>query len=126
MLTKADRTAAERPALARVLVAVSFGLGAAEMFAPELVAAGAGISPTSATTRVIRWLGFREVCHGLAILTSRKLVWTRVVGDVVDVALLAVGHGQLPTSRRRALLSAGVLTVVGGVDIAATRRYAQP
>jgi hypothetical protein len=114
----------EGVAAARTLVALSFGLGATELLAPELVATVAGLSPTRNVVNVIRWLGCREVCHGLAILTSPRLTWTRVAGDVLDVAALAVGQTRLPTSRRRALLSAVALTAVGGLDIAATRRYA--
>ncbi|CAN5553238.1 hypothetical protein BH10ACT9_BH10ACT9_45900 [soil metagenome] len=124
MLRKSGPLTEGRPALVRALVGISFGLGAAELFAPELVAAGAGIAPTAATTRVLRLMGCREICHGLAVLGSNTLVWTRIAGDVVDVALLALGHGQFPTSRRRAMVAAGALTVVGVLDIAATRRYA--
>jgi hypothetical protein len=124
MPSETARPARDNPALARTLVAVSFGLGVAELFAPALVAAAAGVSPTPGATSAIRWLGVREVCHGLAILSSPRLVWTRVAGDVVDVALLAAGHKRVPTSRRRGLIAAVVLTAVGGLDIAAARRYA--
>ena len=110
------------PTLTQVLATASFGLGTAEMVAPDLVASAAGVASTSRTRSVIRWLGAREVGHGIALVNSPTTVWTRVAGDVLDVALLAVGQWRRPTNRRRGLTSALGLAVIAGLDVAAVRK----
>jgi hypothetical protein len=98
-------------------------LGAAEILALDRVAATAGVAPTPRTRSVIRLLGARELGHGVAILSSPTLVWNRVAGDVLDIALLAVGQRHRRGSRVRGLVSALGLTVIGAVDVAAARRH---
>jgi uncharacterized membrane protein len=105
--------------LVKALAGASFGLGMAELVVPGKVAAVAGVDDTRLSRRVIRALGARECGHGAALLGgSDKLVWTRVAGDVLDVALLVAGvaareRGQ----RRRGAISALALGGIGAADL---------
>ena len=88
------------------------------------IAALAGVDETERTRAVIRALGVRECGHAAAILLgSEKLVWTRVAGDVLDVAVLAAGVARRgPGRRRRGIIAAAALSVIGGADVYAALR----
>jgi hypothetical protein len=115
---------AESPRLARALTAASLGLGATELLAPTVISNISGVAPTRRGRTVIRALGVRELAHGFAVLSSPALVWTRVAGDILDVALLAAGHRSQSANVKRGLISAGLLLGIAGLDVIATRRYA--
>ncbi|OBF74614.1 hypothetical protein A5750_13140 [Mycobacterium sp. 852002-51613_SCH5001154] len=114
-----DRSATTTSALVKALSGASFGLGLSELIAPGKVAAVAGVDDTSRSRKVIRALGARECGHGAALLGGPdKLVWTRVAGDVLDVALLVAGvTARGPGRRRRGTISAVVLAGIGGLDL---------
>ncbi|MCK8643578.1 hypothetical protein [Mycobacterium colombiense] len=70
---------------------------------------------TGRSRRVIRALGVRECGHGVALLGGpAKLVWTRVAGDVLDMALL-IARG--PGRRRQGAISATLLSGIAGLDL---------
>lgn len=110
--------------LVKGLGVASLGLGLSEILAPAGVAGLAGVDDTPRTRRVIQALGARECGHGAALLLGpEKLVWTRVAGDVLDVAVLAVGIARRgPGRRTRGLVNAAVLTAIGGLDLYAALR----
>jgi len=110
--------------LVKALAGASFGLGLAELVAPRKVAAVAGVDDTRLSRRVIRALGARECGHGAALLGgSDKLVWTRVAGDVLDVAPLVAGVAARGRGRRRqGAISAAAL---GGIANAPVGRPLQ-
>jgi hypothetical protein len=109
--------------LTRVLGGTSFALGLSELIAPGAVAAVAGVAPTSRTRGVIRALGLRECGHGAAVLFgSPRLVWTRVAGDVLDVALLIAGLSAPGARRGRGVAAGLVLAGIGALDVYATLR----
>ena len=124
-ITSTHRRSAESPTLAKVLAAASLGLGATELLAPTLVSNVSGVTPTRGVRNVIRALGVRELAHGFALSASPASAWTRVAGDVLDVAMLAVGHRTHPTNEKRGLVAAGLLTGIAGIDVIASRRYAR-
>lgn len=97
----------------------SLGLGLSELLAPSKVAALAGVDDTKGSRRVIRALGARECGHGAALLGGpNEMVWTRVAGDVLDLALLAVGVLRRgPGRRRRGTIAAAALSGIGAVDL---------
>ncbi len=105
--------------LVRALSGASFGLGVSELVAPGKVAAIAGVDDTRRSRRVIRALGVRECGHGAALLGGPpKLVWTRVAGDVLDMALLIAGvAARGPGRRRRGTIAAVLLSGIGGLDL---------
>jgi hypothetical protein len=119
----AHRHSVESPTLARALIVASLGLGATELLAPTVISNISGVMPTRHGRTVIRALGVRELAHGIAVLSSPALVWTRVAGDVLDVALLAAGHRSQSANVMRGFIAAGLLSGIAGLDVIATRRY---
>ncbi|HEV7582939.1 MAG TPA: malate dehydrogenase [Mycobacterium sp.] len=101
------------------LGAASLGLGLTEIVAPGKVAALSGVDDTKLTRRVIRGLGVRECGHGAALFGGpNALVWTRVLGDILDLTLLAVGVARRGRGRRRRGTIAGIaLAGIGAVDL---------
>jgi len=122
-----DPLARTTATLVKGLGGASLGLGLGEILTPGKVAAAAGIDETSRSRFVIRALGLRECGHAAALLFgSGKLVWTRVVGDVVDLTLLgaalAKSRNGRPTRRRRGAVSAVALAGIGAADLYAALR----
>lgn len=90
------------------------GLGLAELLAPRRVATMIGVSQEHRT--LIRCMGLRELVSSAAILrdpSSAGAVWSRVAGDVLDLALLGVAF----TSRRsnHTPLAAATASVAGAM-----------
>ncbi len=114
-----DRHGNTTSALVKALSGASFGLGLSELVGPGKVAAVAGVDDTGRSRRVIRALGVRECGHGAALLGGPDtLVWTRVAGDVLDMALLLAGVAARGRGRRRrGTISAVVLTGIAGLDL---------
>jgi uncharacterized membrane protein len=97
--------------LATGLACFSIGLGLAELVAPAGLARLAGLRPTAGTLSTLRAVGLREIGSGLAILNQPGAagpVWSRVVGDGVDLALLRAASSQ---GGRTSLSRAAVLGV---------------
>ncbi|EUA03453.1 cyclase/dehydrase domain protein [Mycobacterium kansasii 824] len=125
-MTMKDASASAAATLARGLGGASLGLGLAEVLAPGKVAVLAGVADTDRSRWVIRALGIRECGHAAALLLgSPKLVWTRVAGDVVDVAVFGAGvlsRGR--GARARSAVAAVALTGIAGPT--STPRCAPP
>jgi uncharacterized membrane protein len=119
-----DRSGNTTAPLVKALAGASFGLGLAELVAPRKVAAIAGVDDTRVSRRVIRALGARECGHGAALSVGPdRLVWTRVAGDVLDVALLLAGVAARGRGRRRqGAISAAALGGIGALDLYAAVR----
>src|SRR5436309_397592 len=76
--------------LARGLGWFSLGLGATQLLAPKWLGRQIGVGEK---TGILRALGARETLTGLTLLVPAKEqrqigMWGRVLGDVMDVALL--------------------------------------
>src|SRR5689334_24738641 len=87
------------PNLARALAWFSIGLGLAETLAPRTLGNAIGIHGQVA---LLRGLGVREVANGVAILSqpdAAPLLWARVAGDALDIALL--GRALVSKSHER-------------------------
>ncbi|OBK11102.1 SRPBCC family protein [Mycobacterium asiaticum] len=119
-----DSAAKTTTTLVKGLGVASVGLGLTELWAPGSVAALAGVDETQRSRAVIRALGLRECGHGAALLLGpEKLVWTRVAGDVLDLAVLAAGVARRgPGRRRRGIIAAVALSAIGGADLYAALR----
>ncbi len=119
-----DPAAGKTATLVKGLGVASLTLGLSELVAPGRIAALAGVDETPRSRAVIRALGMRECGHGAALLAGPdQLVWTRVAGDVLDVAFLAAGViRRAPGRRRRGLVTAAALTAIGGADLYAALR----
>lgn len=100
--------------LATFLGWFSVGLGLAEALAPRAVARLAGLRPTSRSNVVLRMAGLREIGHGVGILAnpkSKEWVGSRIVGDVMDLALLGVAIAKAERKDRAVLSTLAVLGV---------------
>jgi uncharacterized membrane protein len=99
--------------LARALGWFSVGLGLTEVVAPRGIAKLVGARGDY--PRLIRFLGMREIAHGIGILTQRRpvrAVWSRVGGDAIDLACLGV---TLTSPRAKRSRVAGAMAAVLGV-----------
>jgi hypothetical protein len=111
--------------LARAMGWMSFGLGAVELAAPKRVARFLGVDERHST--LIRGMGLREVASGAGIMKQRTPAagaWSRVAGDVLDLALLTAALG--PSRRRdRVLTAMGVVAGALALDALAAKKLTQ-
>jgi hypothetical protein len=101
--------------LARNLAFFSLGLGAAELFAPRQVARLIGIDEEHAKT--LQMLGLREIASGLGIMQGKPayFLWSRVAGDIMDLALLGAAMKSERSDQRRL---EGTIFAVAAVTVA--------
>ena len=104
-------TSAKR--LARGLGWFSIGLGLAELLAPRAIANISGVS--NEHTGLIRLYGLREIGSGITIFaqkTPTEGVWSRVIGDAIDLTSLGIAASN-PEAKlgRVAFATANVLAV---------------
>ena len=103
--------------MARALGWFSIGLGVAELIAPRGVAK---ITGTKNHRALIRSYGLREIASGVGILTTPRpatWLWSRVGGDVLDLASLAAAIASPRNNRGKALGAAAVVAGVTALDI---------
>jgi uncharacterized membrane protein len=114
--------------LVRALGMTSAGLGVPMLWRTDEVARVVGFDDSTVAPAVLRAVGAREMVHaGLLLLGPQRSVWTRVVGDGLDLAVLGVALRQR-TGERRMRAMAATLAVLGitGLDLcAATRTRSQ-
>jgi hypothetical protein len=112
-LTPADR-------MARNLGWFSIALGVAELFAPRRVARAAGVEGRE---RLLQGYGLREIQSGIWALsdTPAPAIWSRVAGDLVDLATLLAGPKEgtedAESKRNRTMAIAAVLGITA-IDLA--------
>ena len=107
--------------LAKGLGWFSIGLGVTELVAPGIIARIVG---SRNHRSLIRAYGVREIAAGVGILTASKpspWLWSRVAGDVVDLATLGVAAAATRNSAGTAI---GIASVAGVtvLDVMAARR----
>ena len=108
--------------LARSLGWFSIGLGVAEVLAPRRVANAAGTNNHSAW---IRAFGVREIVSGVGILTNpqpARWVWSRVGGDLLDLAALGVALKKSRSDRATTAASFAAVAGITALDVIAARR----
>lgn len=104
--------------LATLLGLFSLGLGAAQIIAPQAVTRLIGVRGNHRT--LMRTMGLRQVAHGLGILTQRNKapgVWSRVIGDAGDLALLGTAASDYCNDRARLGVAAASVAGVTGLDV---------
>jgi hypothetical protein len=109
-LTTADRTA-------RNLGWFSIGLGLAELLAAGPLSRALGMERNQA---LIRAYGLREIAAGVTCLSVDNAAgaWSRVAGDVVDIATLASGLNDDNPKKRNVGLALVAVTGITLLDIA--------
>ena len=112
------RSQSSHDKMARGLGYFSIALGIAELVAPGAICRAAGVRGLEP---VVRGYGAREIATGVAILTSHDpepWIWTRVAGDLADIATVAIGVQQDNESKTRSALALAALATVTLVDLA--------
>lgn len=110
--------------MARNLGWLSYGLGAAELFGSERIARTLGMEGSE---RLIRAYGAREMFAGVTSLSVNANVGiaSRVVGDIADLATLALTKGgtrEQRKARANALAVVAAITVVDVLTLAALQK----
>ncbi|HEX7315602.1 MAG TPA: SRPBCC family protein [Pyrinomonadaceae bacterium] len=104
--------------LARGLGWFSIGLGLAELLAPRSVAKVAGMR---GNTTLIRIFGLREIASGIAIFTQGRrpaeAVWSRVVGDALDLACLGAAFASPDNDKARLTFATANVLAVTALDV---------
>ncbi len=111
-----NRTASQEEWLAYGLGLAGIALGFAELLVPRRMARAAGV-PTR-HHRVIRVMGLREIASGLGIMMlpgTSAAVWSRVAGDVVDLACLGAAFTSPGADRGR--LARTVTAIAGATAL---------
>ena len=117
-LSRAERE--ER--LAHALGWFSIGLGVAEIAAPQRLAKLIGVNDHRTLLRV---LGMREIASGVGILSRRRPVgwlWSRVGGDIMDLAVLGMALISPSANRRRVAAATAAVTGVTVLDLRASQQ----
>lgn len=110
---------------ARLLGYFSLALGLAEVAAPARVAQLIGIKNSSHTRAWLCALGLRELASGVSILARQESatpLWSRVVGDVVDLALLGAAQTNGVESRTKLTLATAAVAGVTALDVYSAAR----
>lgn len=106
---------------ARLLGWASLGLGAAQLTAPRAVCRLAGVDDSTTARNAVPLVGVRELAHGVLLLGSDRpapLVWTRVLGDAVDLAALGMAIATRSGGRRvRAVAVTAAVAAIAAADV---------
>jgi uncharacterized membrane protein len=124
MRSELTRRAAPDGRLARGLGWFSLALGVTEVAMPRTLARLIGIAPEGRTSVILRLLGAREIVAGLGVLMPPRRalpLWSRVAGDVIDLALLGVAARSRSSTARLVGATAAVAAVTA-LDVVAARR----
>ena len=114
--------AAQAQLLARALGWFSVGLGVTELVAPGTIARITGMNGNRG---LIRALGVREITQGVGILSRPKPVgwlWSRVFGDVVDLAVLGKAAASPRANKLRVAASAAAITGMTVLDFKSSQQ----
>jgi hypothetical protein len=106
--------------LARGLGWLGLGLGLVQMIVPQRFTRALGMEGTES---LVRAFGAREVASGILTLSvDKKLgLWSRVAGDVLDLATLTYALGRSNPKRDNAKLAFAMVAAVTALDITAAR-----
>ena len=115
--SRPDRSLTRTDRVARGLGWFSLALGAVEIFAPGRLAKTIGLDGRE---RLLQAYGGREIGAGIWALsdTPAPAIWSRVAGDLVDLATLAAGVREGDSDQRRnAWIALGVVAGITAVDV---------
>jgi uncharacterized membrane protein len=102
---------------------LSLGIGLAALLAPRQVGELIGVPKRPKTIQLI---GMREAASGIGLLSGRQSgawLWSRVAGDLIDLAVLMTS--QRGASRSRATASTAVVAAITAVDLAAAIQHSR-
>ncbi|ADV67250.1 hypothetical protein [Deinococcus maricopensis] len=109
------------PQVARALGWFSLGLGLAELIAPGKLDRALGLG---GHTGLVRSYGVREIAAGAGLLLQPNptpWLWSRVAGDVLDLASLGRADPHHPHQRYRLSRAIAAVTAITVVDVLTAR-----
>jgi hypothetical protein len=115
--SRPDRSLSATDRIARGLGWFSIGLGLAELIAPGKLSRALGLEGRE---RLLQAYGGREIGAGIWALsdTPAPAIWSRVAGDIVDLATLAAGLREGDDEQRRnAWIALAAVAGITAVDI---------
>jgi uncharacterized membrane protein len=118
-----DYTSDDR--LAENLGWFSIGLGLAAIAAPRGLSRLIGANGNGLLLRAV---GIRELASGIGILTNRKpsaWLWTRVAGDVMDLALLRLAFANRRANRLRLTTATAAVAGVTALDVRCSLQHSK-
>jgi len=105
----------------------SIGLGLAELLAPKAIAKLSG--GEGRNTGLIRLYGAREIMSGLLIFSQGRKpaggVWSRVAGDVIDLATLAAAAANPKTNKAGIAFATANVLGVTALDVMCARQLSE-
>lgn len=118
-------TVSENDSMNRALGWFSIGLGLTQLVAPRELARFIGVPDQPF---LLRFLGMREISSGLGILTKKEpsnWLWSRVAGDLMDLALLGIALKSDESDRKKVLMAAAGVAGVTALDWMASQKSSQ-
>jgi hypothetical protein len=112
--------AQDRDSLAVFLGWFSVALGSAQLAAPRALCRLVGSTGKGRAPLVMRAMGARELTQGLGILTRPRptgWLWSRVVGDALDLSLLGLVFAQNGKRRGRTIFALANVAAVAAPDV---------
>lgn len=108
--------------LANALGWASVGLGVPQTLAPRRFAEAVGVRPDDRVAAITRYAcGLRELNAAAGILKvsdpPTMWIWSRVAGDLLDLALLGSAFKDKALDRRRLTYAAGAVAGVAALDL---------
>ena len=100
----------------------SIGLGLSQVLAPRVMSRLVGIEDDSKNALLMRALGVRELTSGVGILSQQHptgWVWSRVAGDMMDLAMLGRAMTSSDNSRGRTVFATAAVLGVTALDMLA-------
>jgi hypothetical protein len=104
--------------VSRALTWVSLGLGIMQLTMPKQVQKLVGVRRGD-HSGLIRFIGAREIISALLIMTQahpHRGVWSRVLGDGIDVGLLGAAYNMPRVKKNRVTTTAAALTGLMALD----------
>lgn len=105
----------------------SLGLGLVQFLAPGWFAEQVGLEDSTANRTLLRMVGLREIGVGVGLRTERRptgWVQARMLGDVMDLAVLGKMLAAGTRNRNRTLIATLAVVAITVIDFLAARRLA--
>jgi uncharacterized membrane protein len=118
---RAVRTMGDRDTLNRSLGWFSIGLGVTQLLAPKALGRAIGVGDQST---IMRMCGMREIASGVGLLSGKvpaAFSSSRVIGDVMDLALLGASLRSPQANPSRIAAAAAAVAGVAAVDMYASK-----
>jgi hypothetical protein len=112
--------------VAKFLGVFSFGLGAAQLAAPDRVNELIGVKDTPKTRTIQRVVGMQELPAAQGIVAfspPTPVLWTRVAGDILHLGLLGKALDNKRNDRTKLLRAIGAVACIGLIDALVSARY---